>query len=112
LKKILLLVWIFAAISSSLSYDALAIIPSDQTDINQSAQEDQNDEDNSSKSCHYQIVKNVSPTLQVDFHLDLFFEFELPVDLDNTHFYNHFNENESEEYFKTLFHFIISPNAP
>ena len=97
---------------SSLSYDVLAFSPEV---IAVNSQSDANGEEGKGKPAHeysYQIVKNISQTLQVDFHPDLYFEFELPLILDNTHGYHFYSQQESEEYFKTLFHFIISPNAP
>ena len=90
----------------------LAFAPGLMTGISGSIPESEESDSKPEKEFSYQIVKNISPNLQVAFHPDLCFEFELPSILDNTHHYNHFHENESEAYFKTLFHFIISPNAP
>ncbi len=97
---------------SSLSYDVLAFSPDVISVNSQSDTDGENENDKPGYDYSYQIVKNVSQTLQVDFHPDLCFEFELPLVLDNTHGYHFYSQQESEEYFKTLFHFIISPNAP
>ncbi len=111
LRKILLFIWLATAIGSSLSYDVLAYAPLHSIETSQTTS-DEDDQDVPAQEYSYQIVKNISPNLQVDIHPDLYCEFELPLILDNTHSYNLYHEKESEEYFKTLFHFIISPNAP
>ncbi|GEM_PF-3536086 len=99
-------------LSSALSYDGLAINGTQESAIEKTSDQTDGEQDPPVEVYKLQIDKTYSPTLQIDFHADLNFEFEFPELRDNSTNLNRLDEKESKEYFKTLFHFIISPNAP
>jgi len=111
LKKVFLAIWIIITVVTSFSYDGYALNKS-RTEENHSVSDQDQDDKGSQDIYHFQIDKTFSTTFHIDFHADFNFEFELPDILDSARDKGLLEQKEEKEYFKTLFHFIISPNAP
>lgn len=114
MKRIFLAIWIIIALHSAFIADAsvynardFAVEVSDDC-----GDDDTKDQEKGQQEYAFQIDKTLSTIFHLDFHADLNFEFEFPLILDNSPHGRCDISVENTEYFKTLFHYIISPNAP
>jgi len=112
LKKLLLIVWIGISLISSFSSEGYAYDHSIQKVNDVSTDDQKSSQDKSRENFHFQLDKTFLAGFHISFHADLSFEFELPLILDNSNRSKTVIQIEEKEHFKTLFHFIISPNAP
>lgn len=113
MQKLVLFLWMLITLTSVYTPEVYAISSVKQEksiSFDQANGQEQNGDEQ--KQVNLQIDRTIANTLQIGFHADLSFEFELPLVLDNSPEKTRTTSIESSDHFKTLFYFIISPNAP
>jgi len=112
MQRAVFLIWIFLAVSSVFMPEVYALSAAERQKVEIRLDADSEEENEDPHQLRIQIDRTISSLVQIGFQPGISLAFELPFISENTKEKPTPGFTETSEYFRTLFHFIISPNAP